>query len=170
MQEVNYTKTRFFPLFTITTDVSIDSEKHEITFEKENGSNTYFFSEMKNKTSFMILKYLPILLFISYFVTLYELQNMTTFVIVGFTITTLGTLINRKYDDFKSFIATVVWFLLFSYYLGFENSGYIVKYALIAYFMYSFLADLRREYFQIIKEKRTVSYFYIKEEKIKWEF
>jgi sulfite exporter TauE/SafE len=167
MQEINYTKTRFFPLFTITTDVSIDSEKHEITFEKENDSSTYFFTKMKNKTSFLLLKYIPVLLFISYFVTLYELQNMTTFVIVGFAVTTLGSAINKKYDDFKSFIATVVWFLMFSYIFGFENSGYIVKYALIAYFFYSFLADLKREYFQIIKNNKVVSYFNKKEEKIK---
>lgn len=167
MQEINYTNTRFFPIFTITTDVSIDSEKHEITFEKENSTNSYNFSKLTNKTSFLLLKYIPVLLFISYFVTLYELQNMTTFVIVGFAITTLGTLINRKYDDFKSFIGTVIWFLLFSYIFSFVNSGYIVKYALIAYFMYSFLADLRREYFRILKNNKTVSYFYCKEEKIK---
>lgn len=167
MQEINYTKTRFFPLFTITTNVSIDSQKNEISFKKENDSSTYFFSKMKNKTSFMLLKYLPVLLFISYFVTLYELQNMPTFVIVGFATTTLGTLINKKYDDFKSFIGTVIWFLLFSYNLGFENSGYIIKYALIAYFFYSFLADLKREYFQIIKNNKVVSYFFTKEEKIK---
>jgi hypothetical protein len=167
MQEVNYTKTRFFPLFTITTDATINQDKNEISFEKEEGSSTYFFSEMKNKTNFMLLKYLPVLLFISYFVTLYELQNMTTFVIIGFATTTLGTLINIKYDDFKSFIATVVWFLMFSYVFGFENSGYIVKYALIAYFFYSFLADLKREYFQIIKNNKVVSYFYCKKEKIK---
>lgn len=166
-KEINYTKTRFFPLFTITTNALINQDKHEITFEKENDSSTYFFSEMKNKTSFMLLKYLPVLIFISYFVTLYELQNMTTFVIIGFATTTLGTLINRKYDDFKSFIATVVWFLMFSYISGFENSGYIVKYALISYFFYSFLADLKREYFQIIKNNKVVSYFYKKEEKIK---
>lgn len=166
-KEINYTKTRFFPIFTITTDVSIDYEKHEINFEKENTSNTYNFSKLTNKTSLLLLKYIPVLLFISYFVTLYELQNMTTYVIVGFAITTLGTLINKKYDDFKSFIATVVWFLMFSYYSGFENAGYIVKYALIAYFFYSFLADLKREYFQIIKNNKVVSYFYKKEEKIK---
>jgi hypothetical protein len=167
MQEINYTKTRFFPIFTITTDVRIDQEKNEITFEKENGSNTYCFAKMTSKTSFLIIKYLPVLLFISYFVTWYELQNMTTYVIIGFATTTLGTLINIKYDDFKSFIATVVWFLMFSYNLGFENSGYIIKYALIAYFFYSFLADLKREYFQIIKNNKVVSYFYKKEEKIK---
>lgn len=169
MQEINYTKTRFFPIFTITTDVTINQDKHQITFKKEEDSSTYFFAKMKNKMSFLILKYIPVLIFILYFVTLYELQNMTTYAIVGFVTTTLGTLINKKYDDFKSFIATVVWFLIFSYYSGFENAGYIVKYALIAYFMYSFLADLRREYFQIIKDKKVVSYFYIKQEKIKWE-
>lgn len=164
-KEINYTKTRFFPIFTITTDATINQNK--ITFQKEDDSNRYNFSKLTNKTSFMLVKYLPVLLFISYFVTLYELQNMTTYVIVGFAVTTLGTLINIKYDDFKSFIATVVWFLLFSYIFGFENSGYIVKYALIAYFFYSFLADLRREYFQILKDNKTVSYFYCKEEKIK---
>ena len=167
MKEINYTKSRFFPLFTITTDALINQDKHEITFEKEEDSSTYFFTKMKNKTSFLMLKYIPVLLFISYFVTLYELQNMTTYVIIGFATTTLGTLINIKYDDFKSFIATVIWFLLFSYIFGFENAGYIVKYALISYFMYSFLADLKREYFQIIKDKKVVSYFYEKEEKIK---
>jgi sulfite exporter TauE/SafE len=167
MKEINYTKSRFFPLFTITTDALINQDKHEITFEKEEDSSTYFFAKMKNKTSFLMLKYIPVLLFISYFVTLYELQNMTTYVIIGFATTTLGTLINIKYDDFKSFIATVVWFLMFSYNLGFENSGYIIKYALIAYFFYSFLADLKREYFQIIKNNKVVSYFYKKEEKIK---
>lgn len=167
MQEINYTKTRFFPIITITTDATINQEKHEISFEKEEDSSTYFFSKMTSKTSFLLLKYIPVLIFISYFITLYELQNMTTYVIVGFAITTLGTLINRKYDDFKSFIATVVWFLMFSYIFGFENSGYIVKYALISYFFYSFLADLKREYFQIIKDEKVVSYFYIKQEKIK---
>jgi len=165
MQEINYTKTRFFPIFTITTDATI--KKNEIIFEKENSTNTYNFSKLTNKTSFLLLKYIPIILFISYFVTIYELQNMTTYVIVGFTITTLGTLINRKYDDFKSFIGTVVWFLLFSYIFGFENAGYIVKYALIAYFFYSFLADIKRQYFQIQKGNKTVSYFYCKKEKIK---
>jgi sulfite exporter TauE/SafE len=167
MKEINYTKSRFFPLFTITTDALINQDKHEITFEKEEDSSTYFFAKMKNKTSFLMLKYIPVLLFISYFVTLYELQNMTTYVIIGFATTTLGTLINIKYDDFKSFIATVIWFLLFSYIFGFENSGYVVKYALIVYFFYSFLADLKREYFQIIKNNKVVSYFYKKEEKIK---
>lgn len=166
-KEINYTKTRFFPIFTITTDVKIDEDKNEIIFEKENSTNTYNFSKLTNKTSFLLLKYIPVLIFISYFVTLYELQNMTTYVIIGFATTTLGTLINRKYDDFKSFIATVIWFLLFSYIFGFTNSGYIVKYALIAYFFYSFLADSRREYYQIIKDKKVVSYFYKKEEKIK---
>lgn len=166
-KEINYTKTRFFPIFTITTDVTINQDKHEINFEKENNTSTYNFSKLTNKTSLLLLKYIPVLLFISYFVTLYELKNMTTYVIIGFTTTTLGTLINKKYDDFKSFIATVVWFLIFSYYSGFENAGYIVKYALIAYFMYSFLADLKREYFQIIKDEKVVSYFYIKQEKIK---
>ena len=145
MQEINYTKTRFFPIFTITTDALVNQDKNEIIFEKENGSNIYNFSKLTNKTSFLLLKYIPVLIFISYFVTTYELQNMTTYVIIGFATTTLGTLINIKYDDFKSFIATVVWFLMFSYILGFENSGYIVKYALIAYFFYSFLADLRRK-------------------------
>lgn len=167
-KEINYTKTRFFPLFTVTTDATI--KKNKIIFEKENSTNTYTFSKLTNKTSFLLLKYIPVLLFISYFVTIYELQNMTTYVIVGFAVTTLGTLINIKYDDFKSFIATVVWFLLFSYIFGFENSGYIVKYALLAYFFYSFLAELRREYFQIQKDNKTVSYFFIKEEKIKWKF
>ena len=167
-KEINYTKTRFFPLFTVTTDATI--KKNKIIFEKENSTNTYNFSKLTNKTSFLLLKYIPVLIFISYFVTLYELQNMTTYVIIGFATTTLGTLINRKYDDFKSFIATVIWFLLFSYIFGFTNSGYIVKYALIAYFFYSFLADSRREYYQIIKDKKVVSYFYKKEEKIKWEF
>jgi hypothetical protein len=164
-KEINYTKTRFFPLFTVTTDATI--KKNKIIFEKENSTNTYTFSKLTNKTSFLLLKYIPVLLFISYFVTIYELQNMTTFVIVGFAVTTLGSAINKKYDDFKSFIATVVWFLMFSYIFGFENSGYIVKYALIAYFFYSFLADSRREYYQIIKDKKVVSYFFIKEEKIK---
>ena len=163
-KNINFTKYKLFPIWNYTVESNIDNYKIEIS-KNDDEINIYKYGELKNKVFFMFIKYLPVMI-LFLMITSYELEQSLTEVFLGFCVASVGLLVNMKYDDSTSFIVACFWFLLFSFIIDIQNSSMIAKYALLSYFIYQFIFDLYRKYYEVYDNNNNLlSYAFIKRKK-----
>lgn len=166
MKQINFTKFKLFPIWNFTVDSSINQSTKTIKIKKEDKENIFTYKELSNKYLFMLIKYIPtFILFLM--ITKYELLNMQTSILSAFVVTSLGLLVNLKYDDKLSSIVAIFWLMLLAFIFDIKSIPFIFKYSLVFYFIYQFIFDLNRKYYEIYdKEQNLVSYAFIKRDKI----
>jgi len=164
MREVNFTKYKLFPIWNYTVESKIYDKKIEVS-KNDNEIHIYKFKELKNKVLFMFIKYLPTtILFLM--ITNYELEDSLREILLGFCVTSIGLLVNMKYNDSTSFIVACFWFLLFSFIVDIKNASMIAKYSLLFYLISQFIFDLYRKYYEVYDcNNNLLSYAFIKRKK-----
>lgn len=162
-KNINISNNKFFPIINYTSKGSVDEKEQIIILEKD--EENYKYEALENKTFFLVVKYIPLLILLN-MVTIYELSEMKIQILIGFTITIVGLVVNLRYKDELSFIVSSVWFLIISYIFALEDIAYIAKYTLISYFIMQFVFDFNRKYYKIYKDDSFVSYMFIKRDKL----
>lgn len=163
MREVNYSKFTIFPLWNYSSLSEVNEEEKTLKILETN--NIFQYTEIKNKTKFILIKYLPTLLLFM-MITSYEIQNMYIEISLGVLATTLGIVTSLRYSDFWAVSTTIIWLLFLAFINVIETLPFLVKYSLISYIIYQFIFDVKRKYFEVYSENNLVSYAYFKRQKI----
>lgn len=164
-KNINFTKYKFYPLSNYTVNAEIDETNQTATVKTNEIENTYKYRKIKSKNYFILIKYIPFLLLMM-MVTKYELGNSLPEIFFGFIVTLVGILSNLKFNDAISFVIACICFLVTVFISDVINAALIAKYSLIAYLLFQFIFDLSRQYYEVIKDNKVVSYMFIKRDKL----